>query len=107
MRADIEDESVGLHEPRIERVHRGDIALVIIVDAQRPLDATPRPLVVVHQSVRSAAASIAGSASLRKAGGGAFSSGNAPRPARISRRPTEGHELITASGIDNAGPAPL
>ena len=105
MRADVEHEVTRCDEPGVQRIHRGAVMPPAVIDAQRADDAACGSEGLEHgQAARSAAASMAGSASLRRGAGGAFSSGSAPSPARISRRPTEGQDEITASGIDSAGP---
>src|SRR5690242_17881227 len=104
MRAHVEHEIARLDEARVEPAHRGAVALAAVIDAQRPDDAAKGAKALAHQAERSATASIAGKPSLRSGSGGAVSSGSAPTPARISARPTEGHEVMMASGMESAGP---
>src|SRR5581483_3852572 len=109
MRTDVEDEIAALYEAPIQAIHRGGVMLAAIINAQRTKNAARGAERVEHgaQARRRTAASIAGTPRLRSAGGGACSSGSAPMPARIRKRPTEGHEVMTASGIESAGPAAM
>src|SRR4051812_5088192 len=104
MGAHVEHEIAGLDEARVKPSHRCAIALAAVIDAERPDDTPKSAKALAHHAERSAAASIARSPSFRSGAGGAVSSGSAPMPARISARPTLGHELMTASGIESAGP---
>ena len=97
--------SPGFTNRAIERVHRGAVALIAVIDAQRAHDAARVRVVVGHQCARAAPrprspAARAGAA----AAGGAFSSGSAPMPARISARPTDGHEVIDRERDRQRGP---
>ena len=89
--------------------HAGAAATMAIVDAQRAQHAARASPGLHHaHAARSTAASVtAGSANARISGGGAVSSGKRPSPWATMARPTVGRAVITASGIDNSGPAAM
>ena len=105
MRADVEHEiAAACTKPRIEPVHGVAIVPPAVIDAQRAKDAAQRAERVEH--VRRAAPPPRWRAARACAAARAARFPPAARRgrARISARPTDGHEVMTASGIDSAGP---
>ena len=107
MRADVEHQIARLHEPRIKPVHRG----AIMCRHNRSAASAGRRAVCemrrARLTPRAAPPPRPRAARAASGAGGAVSSGSAPMPARIIARPTPGHEVTTASGIDSAGPAAM
>ena len=106
MGADVEHQVAGLHELGVEPVHRRARRAVAVIDAQRAHDPARGPQGFQHgvtPAARPAVTARQGERRQRRRRR-SVSSGRRPMPMRASSRPSAGHAVNTASGIDSAGP---